>query len=84
MHASHASSHASFRDAFENLNHYRTLVDKIPVFEFYSYILNNDKGRQKILARLGSEANDVLDAFMDYTLTLQKTGLPGLQAFWKH
>ncbi|CDO46057.1 ATP-dependent nuclease subunit A [Bartonella henselae] len=81
MHASHASSHASFRDAFENLNHYRTLVDKIPVFEFYSYILNNDKGRQKILARLGSEANDVLDAFMDYTLTLQKTGLPGLQAF---
>ncbi|WP_208439185.1 double-strand break repair helicase AddA [Bartonella quintana] len=77
----HALSHASFKDAFENLNHYRTLVDKIPVFEFYSYILNIDKGRQKILARLGSEANDVLDAFMDYTLTIQKTGLPGLQAF---
>ncbi|MBB5073766.1 ATP-dependent helicase/nuclease subunit A [Bartonella callosciuri] len=77
----HASSHISFKDAFENLSHYRTLVDKIPVFEFYSHILNNDKGRQKILARLGSEANDVLDAFMDYTLTIQKTGLPGLQAF---
>ncbi|WP_019220924.1 double-strand break repair helicase AddA [Bartonella senegalensis] len=77
----HASSHESFKNAFENLNHYRTLVDKIPVFEFYSYILNNDKGRQKILSRLGSEANDVLDAFIDYTLTIQKTGLPGLQAF---
>ncbi|WP_273756192.1 double-strand break repair helicase AddA [Bartonella sp. MM73XJBT] len=77
----HASSQASLKDAFENLNHYRTLVDKIPVFEFYSHILNNDKGRQKILARLGVEANDVLDAFMDYTLTIQKTGLPGLQAF---
>ncbi|WP_375655565.1 double-strand break repair helicase AddA [Bartonella sp. MR63HLJHH] len=77
----HASSQASFKDAFEKLNHYRALVDKIPVFEFYSHILNNDKGRQKILSRLGSEANDVLDAFMDYTLTIQKTGLPGLQAF---
>ncbi|SSZ39749.1 double-strand break repair helicase AddA [Bartonella grahamii] len=77
----HASSQASFKDAFEKLNHYRALVDKIPVFEFYNHILNNDKGRQKILSRLGSEANDVLDAFMDYTLTIQKTGLPGLQAF---
>ncbi|WP_317992514.1 double-strand break repair helicase AddA [Bartonella gliris] len=77
----HAPSRASFKDAFENLSKYRTFVDKMPVFEFYSHILNNDKGRQKILARLGSEANDVLDAFMDYTLTIQKTGLPGLQAF---
>lgn len=39
------------------------------------------KGDKKILARLGSEANEILDAFMDYTLTIQKTGLPGLQAF---
>ncbi|WP_142416164.1 double-strand break repair helicase AddA [Bartonella massiliensis] len=77
----HASSKASFKDAFEKLSHYHALVDQIPVFEFYSHILNNDKGRQKILSRLGSEANDVLDAFMDYTLTIQKTGLPGLQAF---
>ncbi|WP_375705758.1 double-strand break repair helicase AddA [Bartonella sp. AA2SXKL] len=76
-----ASSHIPFKDTFESLSQYRTLVDKIPVFEFYSHILNDDKGRQKILARLGSEANDVLDAFMDYTLAIQKTGLPGLQAF---
>ncbi|MBB4075908.1 ATP-dependent helicase/nuclease subunit A [Bartonella fuyuanensis] len=77
----HTSSQVSFKYAFEKLNCYRNLVDQIPVFEFYSHILNNDKGRQKILARLGSEASDVLDAFMDYTLTIQKAGLPGLQAF---
>ncbi|GAA5104473.1 double-strand break repair helicase AddA [Bartonella jaculi] len=77
----HESLKASFKNASENLKNYRNLVDKMPVFEFYSHILNNDKGRQKILARLGSEANDVLDAFMDYTLSIQKTGLPGLQAF---
>ncbi|ABM44610.1 double-strand break repair helicase AddA [Bartonella bacilliformis] len=77
----HASSHDYFKEIFENLSKYRALVDQIPVFEFYSHILNNDKGRQKILARLGPESNEVLDAFMDYTLTIQKTGLPGLQAF---
>lgn len=77
----HAPLCASFKSALKNLDKYRTLVDKVPVFEFYSHILNNDKGRQKILSRLGSEANDVLDAFMDYTLAIQKTGLPGLQAF---
>ncbi|OPB32405.1 double-strand break repair helicase AddA [Bartonella sp. AR 15-3] len=77
----HASSHTSFKTIFDRLNTYRSLVDKMPVFEFYSYILNNDKGRQKILARLGTEANEVLDAFMDHTLAIQKTGLPGLQAF---
>ncbi|WP_336293746.1 double-strand break repair helicase AddA [Bartonella sp. CB169] len=77
----HTPSYKPFKEAFKRLSDYRALVDKIPVFEFYSHILNNDKGRQKILSRLGSEANDVLDAFMDYTLTIQKTGLPGLQAF---
>ncbi|AQX28620.1 DNA helicase/exodeoxyribonuclease V, subunit A [Bartonella sp. JB15] len=77
----HTSSHTSFKIIFDRLNTYRALVDKMPIFEFYSYILNNDKGRQKILARLGTEANEVLDAFMDHTLTIQKTGLPGLQAF---
>ncbi|WP_438721635.1 double-strand break repair helicase AddA [Bartonella rochalimae] len=79
--STHSSSHAVFKIIFERLNTYRTLVDKMPVFEFYSYILNNDKGRQKIIARLGTEANEVLDAFIDHTLTIQKTGLPGLQAF---
>lgn len=63
------------------IDKYRNLADKTPVFEFYSHILSDDKGRAKILARLGSEANDVLDAFLDYTLSIQKTGLPGLQAF---
>ncbi|WP_455477062.1 double-strand break repair helicase AddA [Bartonella sp. B41] len=77
----HTQSHTSFKTAFEYLSNYRALVDKIPVFEFYSHILNNDKGRQKILAHLGSEANDILDVFMDYTIDIQKTGLPGLQAF---
>lgn len=70
-----------FALAFEMLTKYRSLADKMPVFEFYSQILSEDGGRRKILARLGTEASDVLDAFMDHTISIQKTGLPGLQAF---
>jgi len=63
------------------LRQYRAIADITPVFEFYSHVLSQNGGRRKILARLGSEASDVLDAFLDYTLAMQKTGLPGLQAF---
>jgi len=67
--------------SFTQLQHYRALADIVPVYEFYSCILSEDGGRRKILARLGTQASDVLDAFMDYTLAIQKNGLPGLQAF---
>jgi len=65
----------------ERLKHYRKIADNIAVFEFYSLVLHEDGGRRDILSRLGTEAGDVLDAFMDYSLTIQKFGLPGLQIF---
>jgi len=70
-----------YASSYECLQHYRALADNVPVYEFYSHILSEDGGRGKILARLGTEASDVLDAFMDYSLAIQKHGLPGLQAF---
>lgn len=70
-----------FDAVVQELRQYRALADITPVFEFYSRVLSQNGGRRKILARLGSEAGDVLDAFLDYTLAMQKTGLPGLQAF---
>ncbi|WP_279089235.1 double-strand break repair helicase AddA [Bartonella apis] len=77
----HSEDKPEFATVLALLKKYRNLADKTPVYEFYSHILSEDQGRAKILARLGSEASDVLDAFMDYTLSIQKTGLPGLQAF---
>ncbi|MBI0007742.1 double-strand break repair helicase AddA, partial [Bartonella sp. M0193] len=77
----HSEEKPEFATVLALLKKYRNLADKTPVYEFYSHILSEDQGRAKILARLGSEASDVLDAFMDYTLSIQKTGLPGLQAF---
>jgi len=76
-----AQENLKYELSFTQLQHYRALADIVPVYEFYSRILSEDGGRRKILARLGTQASDVLDAFMDYTLAIQKNGLPGLQAF---
>lgn len=58
------------------------LVDRVPVFEFYARLLAEAGGRRRFLARLGSEAGDVLDEFISFALEHEKaTGLPGLQAF---
>lgn len=76
-----AGNDPKYQRAYDLLEELRALADITPVYEFYSRILSEHHGRRDILARLGNEASDVLDAFMDYTLAVQKTGLPGLQAF---
>ncbi|MGN6549143.1 MAG: double-strand break repair helicase AddA [Pararhizobium sp.] len=58
------------------------IVDTIPVFEFFARLLAEGKGRQRFLARLGSEASDVLDEFLSFAEEFETTaGVPGLQAF---
>ena len=48
---------------------------------FYSLVLGRDGGRAKFLARLGSEASDVLDEFLSFALEHEAGSIPGLQAF---
>jgi ATP-dependent helicase/nuclease subunit A len=56
-----------------------------PVFEFYASILAGDARRngirKKMIARLGPEAGDILDEFLNFCLTEERTGLPGLGSF---
>jgi len=63
------------------LRRWRSFADIDPVYEFYSRILAEDGGRKRFLARLGAEAGDILDAFLDYCLEAQQADLPGLQVF---
>lgn len=67
--------------AAERLQACRSQADTKPVYEFYSKILAEDGGRRAFLARLGNEAGDILDAFLDYCLSAEQSGLPGLQNF---
>ncbi len=52
-----------------------------PVFEFYAGVLGRDEVRKKMVGRLGHEAGDILDEFLNFCLAEEQTGLPGLEAF---
>jgi ATP-dependent helicase/nuclease subunit A len=50
-------------------------------FAFYAWILGAQKGRKKILARLGPEAADPLDEFLNLALDYENREVPSLQGF---
>jgi ATP-dependent helicase/nuclease subunit A len=52
-----------------------------PVFDFYAGVLGRDRVRQRLTARLGPEAGDLIDEFLSFCLAQEKVCLPGLEAF---
>ena len=50
-------------------------------FTFYAWLLGGDKGRARILGRLGLEANDALDEFLELALTYEQKAPASLQGF---
>jgi ATP-dependent helicase/nuclease subunit A len=50
-------------------------------FAFYAQILGAGGGRQRFLARLGMEANDALDEFLNLALDYERSETPSLQGF---
>ncbi len=50
-------------------------------FAFYAQVLGADQGRKKMLARLGPEAADPLDEFLNLALDYESREAPSLQGF---
>jgi len=50
-------------------------------FAFYADLLGAGHGRKKILGRLGHEANDALDEFLNLALDYERAETPSLQGF---
>ena len=50
-------------------------------FNFYAHVLGAGEGRRKFLARLGPEANDAIDEFLNLALAYEKRETPSLQGF---
>src|SRR5262249_6747255 len=50
-------------------------------FAFYARLLGAQKARRRILARLGSEAADALDEFLNLALAYEASETPSLQGF---
>ncbi len=57
------------------------LARREPPFGFYAHLLGGEGGRRQILARLGAEAADALDEFLNLALAYETTEAPSLQGF---
>lgn len=57
------------------------LADKMPVYEFFSSVLNVYGARRKFWARLGFEAMEAIDEFLNLTLEFEQTNFSSLQNF---
>jgi ATP-dependent helicase/nuclease subunit A len=77
----HAAADGSFKDALKRLQECeRRFVRETP-FAFYAWLLGGDRGRQRILKRLGHEANDALDEFLELALGYERKAPASLQGF---
>ncbi len=60
---------------------WRALSQRLAPYQFYAEILGAKGGRRKFMARLGTEAEDVLDAFEQAALDHSANGGKGLEDF---
>ncbi len=70
-----------FREAAARLGELEAAARKQSPFAFYAGLLGADWGRKRILARLGLEAADALDEFLDLALDYESRETPSLQGF---
>jgi ATP-dependent helicase/nuclease subunit A len=76
-----AGAKASLQDALGRLEECERRFRHETPFTFYAWLLGGDGGRQRILRRLGSEANDALDEFLELALNHERKAPASLQGF---
>ena len=63
------------------LDAYADMATRVTPFAFYSHVLAPQGGRAKFLARLGPEAIDALDEFLELALDYERREVPSLQGY---
>jgi len=76
----HAASD-KFRDALDRLEQCERRFETETPFAFYAWLLGGDGGRARIQRRLGHEANDALDEFLELALGYERKAPASLQGF---
>src|SRR5262245_20206246 len=69
-----------FADALAKLERFAGWAQQMP-FAFYARVLGAEGGRKRFLARLGHEADDALDEFLNLALDYERRETPSLQGF---
>jgi ATP-dependent helicase/nuclease subunit A len=77
----HAARDDKFRDALDRLEKCERRFDTETPFAFYAWLLGGDGGRARMLRRLGHEANDALDEFLELALGYERKAPASLQGF---
>ena len=77
----HAAGGEKFRLALERLEACARHAASETPFAFYAWLLGGDGGRKRILRRLGHEANDALDEFLELALGYERKAPASLQGF---
>lgn len=66
--------------AVETVSRWRNEAGYKRPFEFFAGLLARDGLRRKFIARLGPEAGDVVDEFLNFCLAAERSGVVGLEA----
>jgi len=77
----YAATNGKFRSALERLEQCERRSARETPFAFYAWLLGGDGGRQRILKRLGHEAIDALDEFLELALGYERKAPASLQGF---
>lgn len=77
----HAATDSKFSDALKRLEDCERGFETETPFAFYAWLLGGDGGRKRILRRLGHEANDALDEFLELALGYERKAPASLQGF---
>ena len=70
-----------FSDIAEQIKQLFNCVDYMRPFDLYNYILSKMGGRKKYYQRMGAEAEDGLDEFINLSLSFETEHIPTLQNF---
>lgn len=79
--AERAAGDGRLRDALWRLEQCERRFASETPFAFYAWLLGGDGGRARILCRLGHEANDALDEFLELALSYERKAPASLQGF---
>ncbi len=77
----HAKETPGFEGVLKRLAECERRFQHDTPFAFYAWLLGGDGGRQRILRRLGHEANDALDEFLELALNYERKAPASLQGF---
>ncbi|HYA81600.1 MAG TPA: UvrD-helicase domain-containing protein, partial [Methylocystis sp.] len=76
-----ASENARSKEAAQKIQAWNSRAHRLSPFDFFAHVLGPDRGRERLVARLGLEANDAIDEFLRLALAHERDEAGALTGF---